>query len=189
MKLWLAFVIGAGLCWGTYVPLIAYGGMSLSDGKPGSMGNRFAAILCVGAAYFVLGVLFPLGYFLVNGTGNATANPNGVIFSSLAGAAGAAGAICVVFATANAAPADRIYIAPLIFGLAPLINTFVSMIWHPSKGSAFHFHWPEQTPGWTLWVGVVLTGLGASLVLYSKEAAEAAKPKPTPPSAAVPKPA
>lgn len=179
MKLWLAFVIGAGLCWGTYVPLIAFGGRSLGDGTPG-IGNRFAAILCVGAAYVVLGVIFPLGWFLLNGTGNAQASASGVTFSSLAGAAGALGAICVVFATANAKPEDRIYIAPLIFGLAPLINALVSLFWHPTTQSAFHFALPERVPGWKLFVGILLTGLGAALVLYSKEESEASAPKPPP---------
>jgi hypothetical protein len=176
MKLWLAFVVGAGLCWGTYVPLIAFGGKSLGDGSPG-VGNRFAAILCVGVAYFVLGVLFPLGWFLLNGTGNVQITSSGVSFSSLAGAAGALGAICVVFATAMAKPTDRIYIAPLIFALAPVINTLVSLVWHPSAESALHFGLPKVMPGWKLYVGILLAGLGAALVLYSKEEAEA-MPKP-----------
>lgn len=171
MRVWLAFVLGAGLCWGTYVPLIAYGGRNLSDGKPG-VGNRFAAILCVGAAYFVLGVLFPLGYFLVAGTGNATANREGITFSALAGAAGAAGAICVVFATAAAAPADRLFIAPLIFGLAPVINSLVSLFWHPTKTHAFHFSPPARWPEWYFYLGILLISLGVALVLYAKEASE-----------------
>lgn len=176
MKLWLAFVIGAGLCWGTYVPLIFYGGKSLSDGSPG-LGNRFAAILCVGAAYFLLGVVFPLAWFWMNGTGNAHATFSGITFSSLAGIAGAAGAICVVFATSYAAQdkefvGARLFIAPLIFGMAPLINTLVSLVWHPSEDAPWHFAMPTVTPHWTLYLGIVLTGLGAALVLYSKEATE-----------------
>ncbi len=177
MKVWLAFVIGAGLCWGTYVPLIAFGGKSLSDGTPG-IGNRFAAILCVGLAYFVMGVLFPLGYFYLNGTGNAQNNGHGVFFSSLAGAAGAGGAICVVFATAAASPGDRLFIAPLIFGLAPVINTIVSLFWHPSAQSAFHFALPKAAPGWMFYVGVALVASGVALVLYAKEASEQANVKP-----------
>ena len=45
---WLLWVGLAGVSWGTYVPLIFYGGNELG-GKPGS---RFLAILCVGAACF-----------------------------------------------------------------------------------------------------------------------------------------
>ena len=58
-NMWLLYVALAGLAWGTYVPVIFYGGSELG-GKPLS---RMAAILCVGGAYFVLGVLVPL-YFL-----------------------------------------------------------------------------------------------------------------------------
>ncbi len=183
MRLWLAFVIGAGLCWGTYVPLIAFGGKSLSDGSPG-IANRFAAILCVGGAYFVLGVLFPLAWFFFNGgTGNTRFSFNGVLFSSLAGAAGALGAICVVFATSFAEVKDRIYIAPLIFALAPVINVLVSLVWHPTSESAFHFSLPAEWPGWKLLVGILLAGIGAGLVLYAKEEAESKAVK-TPPARA-----
>jgi hypothetical protein len=182
MKPWLAFVIGAGVCWGTYVPLIAYGGKNLGVPGQAGMSNRFAAILCVGAAYVVLGVLFPLGYFWFNGTGNARASAEGITFASLAGAAGAAGAICVVFATAAAKVEDRVYIAPLIFGLAPLINTLVSLVWHPGPSGALHFSLPERLPGWQLYAGILFTAIGAALVLYAKEATEQSAP----PKAAAP---
>ncbi|HJZ57884.1 MAG TPA: hypothetical protein VKE74_23195, partial [Gemmataceae bacterium] len=57
---WWGYVILAGLAWGTYVPIIFYGGSVLG----GTVGSRLMAILCVGVAYFVLGVLFPLVVFL-----------------------------------------------------------------------------------------------------------------------------
>jgi hypothetical protein len=179
MRLWLAFVIGAGLCWGTYVPLIAFGGKSLGDGTPG-IGNRFAAILCVGVAYFILGVVVPIAYFLINGTGNAQPSFPGITFASLAGAAGALGAICVVFATSYAEVKDRIYIAPLIFALAPVINVLVSLIWHPTASAPFALGMPHELPGWKLIVGILLAGIGAGLVLYSKEEHEAKSAKPPP---------
>jgi hypothetical protein len=178
MKLWIAFVIGAGICWGTYVPLIAFGGKSLAA-HPSGLGNRFAAILCVGVAYLVLAVLFPLIRFLISGTENLQWTNNGITFSSLAGIAGAAGAICVVFATAAAPLADRLYIAPCIFALAPLINTLVSLIWHPTKDSPWHFAWPKTPPGPLFFIGILLAAAGTFLILYSKEKAEAAAPPAT----------
>ena len=33
----------------------------------------------------------------------------------------------------------RIYIAPLIFCLAPVINTLLSLVWHPKPGDPWHF--------------------------------------------------
>lgn len=179
-NVWLLYVALAGLSWGTYVPLIFYGGSELG-GKPAS---RLLAILCVGVAYFVIGVLYPLVYLLrLPAKDRPERSGTGLLFSSLAGAAGAIGAICVIFAT-KAARAEaeaqqladpntyKLYIAPLIFGVAPVINTLVSAIWHPKKGEPLHFGWHVPHP--LLWLGIVLVGLGAGLVLYSKELSEAA---------------
>jgi hypothetical protein len=186
---WLLYVAMAGLAWGTYVPIIFYGGSELG----GKANARLMAILCVGVAYFVIGVLFPLGMFFTGQYPWPELRTTGLVFSGLAGVAGALGAIGVIFATQSAraaAPTDnpdayRVYIAPLIFGLAPVINVLVSTVWHPAKnGEWFHFGFKMPHP--LLWVGIVLVGLGAALVLYSKEAAEAAEPKRSPPPAETP---
>ena len=163
---WLLYVGLAGLSWGTYVPLIAYGGGELG----GKAAARLLAILCVGVAYFLIGVLYPL-FYLLRLPADAKPEPTftGLFFSSLAGVAGVVGAMCVVFATA-AAPGYKMFIAPLIFGLAPVINTLVSIVWHPKKGHPFHFGF--TAPHWLLWAGIVCVGLGAALVLYSKELTE-----------------
>ncbi|MFQ3591774.1 MAG: hypothetical protein SNJ82_01100 [Gemmataceae bacterium] len=164
---WILYVALAGLSWGTYVPLIAYGGSELG----GKAEARLLAILCVGIAYFLIGVLYPLYYLLrLPREAQPEFTTTGLAFSALAGAAGAAGAICVVFATASA-PEYKMFIAPLIFGLAPVINTLVSMIWHPKKAQPLQFGF--HAPHWLLWVGILCVGLGAALVLYSKELAEA----------------
>jgi drug/metabolite transporter (DMT)-like permease len=185
---WLLYVALAGLSWGTYVPLIFYGGNELG-GKPGA---RLMAILCVGVAYFVIAVLLPLGWFLSKQEQWPDLTTTGLVFSALAGVAGAIGAICVIFASKSAvgaAKADgldldtyRVFIAPLIFGLAPVINVLVSTIWHPQPDHPFHFE--IELPGWKLWVGIVLVGLGAALVLFSKEEAEVAKKQANRPSPA-----
>lgn len=184
---WLLYVALAGLSWGTYVPLIFYGGNEL--GKP--PGSRLMAILCVGVAYFVLAVAIPLALFLTKQTAWPDMKTTGLVFSGMAGVAGAVGALCVIFATTSAVAQAKgeglnpntykLYIAPLIFGLAPVINTLVSSFWHPEPGNALHFK--VEFPGWKMWLGIVLVGLGAALVLFSKEEAEAKKTtghKPTP---------
>jgi hypothetical protein len=187
---WLMYVAMAGLAWGTYVPIIFYGGNELSA-KPGPSG-RFMAILCVGGAYFVIGVLFPLLMFATGWLGvkwgDVNLGSSGLTFASLAGVAGAVGAIGVIFATTSAMGAAReaglprdtykVFIAPLIFGLAPVINVLVSMFWHPEKGEPWHFGLKSVHP--VLWVGIVLVGIGAALVLYSKELTESAEPKAAP---------
>jgi drug/metabolite transporter (DMT)-like permease len=168
--LYLVFVLFAGLCWGTYVPLIAHGGKELK--------NSYASFLCVGVAYFFIAVLFPLSRSDVREKLHAVVTDaslpmlTGTSFATLAGVAGALGALCVIFATFEF-KGPRIYVAPVIFALAPVINTLVSLFWHPSVEAPLAFGPPPELPHWTLYVGIVLAGLGAGTVLYAKELTEA----------------
>jgi hypothetical protein len=181
---WWAYVLLAGLSWGTYVPLIFFGGTELTT-RPGTIGGRLASILCVGVAYFVLAVVVPLVLMSLRDDARPEWKTTGLVFSGLAGFAGAVGAICVIFASkaaVDAAKAEginpatyRIYIAPLIFSLAPAINTLVSLIWHPEPGNPWHFSF--EMPGWKLAAGILLVALGTFLVLMSKEEAEEQKKK------------
>jgi hypothetical protein len=193
---WWVYVVIAGLAWGTYVPIIFFGGQMLSplnpQGNPIGIGGRLASILSVGAAYLVMAVVIPLALMATRDDAKADWRAVGLVFSGLAGVAGAVGAICVIFASKAAVdearaigvnPATyRVYIAPLIFCLAPLINTLLSTIWHPDTKtgdwSVFHF----EMPGWKLWVGIIFVAAGTFLVLKSKEDMEASKggPKPAP---------
>jgi len=183
---WYGYVVLAGLAWGCYVPLVFYGGTELG----GKSNARLTAILCVGLAYFAIAVVFPLIVFLTGQEEWPKWSTTGLVFSCLAGVAGAAGAICVIFAS-KAAMAEgldlkskypsfdpatfRMLIAPLIFGVAPVINTLLSSVWHPKEGNPFHFAF--DPPGWKMWVGIVLIGSGVFLVLKSKEDAEEAAKK------------
>ena len=157
-RVWMFFVALAGLCWGVYVPLVAEGGKELH--------SAFAAFLCVGGAYFLLAVLLPIIILAVRGKWPAW-NARGVTLSTLAGVAGAAGALCVIFATV-VFPGPPMFVAPVIFALAPVINTIVSLFWHPDEG-AFTVGAPREPVHWSLYLGVVLAGLGAALVLLAKD--------------------
>jgi drug/metabolite transporter (DMT)-like permease len=200
---WWVYVILAGLAWGTYVPIIFFGGQMLSplspQGTPLGIGGRLASILSVGVAYVVLAVVLPIALMATRDDARPDWRTVGLVFSGLAGVAGAVGAICVIFASKAAVdeakaygvnPATyRVYIAPLIFCLAPLINTVLSTIWHPNTKTGdwaiFHF----EMPGWKLWVGIVFVAAGTFLVLKSKEDMEASKGAPSPaPAPAVPAP-
>lgn len=188
---WWVYVILAGLAWGTYVPIIFYGGTELTT-KPGTIGGRLASILCVGVAYFFMAVVIPVVLMAMRDDAKPEWRMNGLVFSSLAGIAGAVGAICVIFASKAAVDqaklegltgADvaryRVFIAPLIFALAPAINTLLSLVWHPKAGEPWHFGF--EVPGWKLPVGILLVAAGTFLVLKSKEDMEAAKGGPKPP--------
>jgi drug/metabolite transporter (DMT)-like permease len=162
------FVLLAGLSWGVYVPLIAQGGKDLK--------NSYGSFLCVGAAYFVIAVLLPLGmhYYQASQPGfkPPDVQPVAVTLASLSGVAGAIGAVCVIFATFEF-KGPRMYVAPVIFALAPVINTIVTLFWHPSATAPMTFGPPDPAPHWSLYVGIVAAGLGAGLVLFAKELGEA----------------
>jgi hypothetical protein len=199
---WWGYVIGAGLAWGTYVPIVFFGGQMLTgDLKTAPLGGRLASILCVGIAYFVLAVVIPVALMMTRSDAKPDWKPVGLVFSSLAGVAGAVGAICVIFASKAATDAAkleglsgaeiakyRMYIAPLIFCLAPIINTLLSAVWHPDAktGDWLNFHF--EMPNWKMAVGILLAAAGTFLVLMSKEEAEKEKLKggapPKPPIAA-----
>lgn len=193
---WWGYVIGAGLAWGTYVPIVFFGGQMLTgDLRTAPLGGRLASILCVGIAYFVLAVVIPLALMMTRSDAKPDWKPVGLIFSGLAGVAGAVGAICVIFASKAATDAAklegltgsdiakyRMYIAPMIFCLAPIINTLLSTVWHPNKDGWANFH--LEIPSWKMWLGIGFTAVGTFLVLFSKEEAEKEKLK----SAAAPKP-
>jgi uncharacterized membrane protein len=143
---WVFFAIGAALSWGFYGPMLHKGQTSL--------GNPMKALLCVGAAYFLLGVLVPLAS--LGSSGLSGFNQSGTIGATVAGALGALGAIFIIFAFKNGGvPA---YVMPVVFGGAPVINVLYSMWMHPPKG--------DVNP--LLWVGMALVPIGAGLVLYYK---------------------
>ncbi len=169
-RMWLVYAVLAGLCWGTYVPFVQQGIQGLGR-------NPLGNFLCVGIAYFVVAVLFPIAMFMA-GERTPDWNAYGITFATLAGVMGALGALCVIYANRAAGLSDyKLYIAPIIFAMAPLLNTLISLVWHPSRVTGA-FHFGLKTPHWTLYLGILLTGLGAALVLYSKELSERPVPAP-----------
>jgi uncharacterized membrane protein len=161
-ELWHAFVIGAVLSWGIYVPVL-HEGQTVIGGKPSDGAAR--AFLCVGVAYFITAVVIPLlllSFDLAGGekldftTKEGEYNTRGVLFATVAGVAGAAGALCIILSIKNGG--SPLFIAPLVFAGAPIVNAIVSMLWHP----------PKFAPGALFYAGIVLAAVGAGLVLYSK---------------------
>ena len=57
--LWVLFALGAVLSWGMYGPMLHQGQVAL--------GNPLRALLCVGVAYFLIGVLVPIGSLSASG--------------------------------------------------------------------------------------------------------------------------
>src|SRR6188474_1191688 len=77
---WLLFVAGAVLSWGAY-------GVLLHQGQT-QLGNPLKALLCVGVAYFLIGVLVPLASLSAQGS-LAGFDRTGLVTATVAGALGA----------------------------------------------------------------------------------------------------
>ena len=148
--LWIIFALGAALAWGLYGPILHQGQVEL--------GSPLRALLCVGAAYFLIGVIVPVIGLSSQGGVSAGFTSKGALMAAAGGALGAIGAVCIIYAfRAGGLPT---YVMPLVFAGAPLVNVLFTMVLHP----------PKQTPNPLLYVGFVLAAAGAGMVLYFKPA-------------------
>jgi hypothetical protein len=143
--MWILFVAGAVLSWGAYGVLLHKGQVLL--------GNPLKALLCVGVAYFLIGVLVPVATLSAQG-GLSNFNSTGLLTATIAGALGAAGAACIIYAFRTGGL--PLYVMPLVFGGAPIVNVLVSLAIHP----------PKSAINPMLYVGFVLASAGAAMVLY-----------------------
>ena len=92
------------------------------------------ALLCVGVAYFLIGVLVPLAVLFSQGQGLRGFNTAGTTTATVAGALGAIGAVCIIFAFRTGGTPT--YVMPLVFGGAPLVNVLYTMYRHPPAHAA-----------------------------------------------------
>jgi hypothetical protein len=144
---WLIFVVGAVLSWGAYGAMLHMGQQQL--------GSPLKALLCVGVAYGLIGILLPM--VMLGQQGELTNfNSTGLVTATVAGALGAIGAACIIWAFRNGGL--PVYVMPLVFGGAPLVNVLVTMVIHP----------PKSSPHPLLYVGFLLAAAGAYIVLRFK---------------------
>jgi len=148
--IWVLFAVGAALSWGVYGAMLHRGQMRL--------GNPMRALLCVGLAYFLIGVLAPAFTLMSQGALNGF-NREGTTWATVAGALGAIGALFIIMAFKSGGLPT--YVMPLVFGGAPLINVLVSMWLHP----------PKTAPSPLLFLGFLMVAGGAGLVLRFRPAA------------------
>ncbi len=144
---WVWFAIGAALSWGLYGPMLHKGQVAL--------GNPMRALLCVGFAYLLVAILDP-GW---------DAGLAGAV-EQLQRVGHDCGDDCRRFGrlrcdlrdlgiqgggSSDLRDADRLRIAPLV-------NVLYTMCIHP----------PKVAPNPMLYVGFLLTAVGAGMVLYFK---------------------
>jgi hypothetical protein len=148
MMNWLTFVAGAVLSWGVYGAMLHQGQVKL--------GSPMRALLCVGVAYFLIGVLVPVMVLMAQGQGLGGFNRAGTTGATVAGALGALGAVCIIYSFRTGGTPT--YVMPLVFGGAPLVNVLYTMYIHP----------PKVAPNPMLYIGFLVTAMGAAMVLYFK---------------------
>lgn len=163
----LLFIAGAALSWGVYVPVVHKAATGLN--------SNLRAFLFVGVAYFLVAVLVPvLMIFVLQFDPTQGARPNfdrgPVTWGIGAGVAGALGALCVIFAAKAAG--GPLYVAPLVFAGAPIINTFATLL---------YFHPVKTAPDWKFFLGLVMAAAGMVMVMIFKPVDA---PHATPPAAA-----
>ncbi len=133
------------LCWGAYGPV-------LHKGQAAMHHSRLRPLLCVGLAYFAIAVVVPNLWLTVADEASAY-TWNGTFWSLAAGAAGAVGALGIILAFNFGG--KPIFVMPLVFGGAPVVNTlfttWTGQLW--DKVDAFFL------------AGLILVIAGAAMVL------------------------
>ena len=147
---WVWFVAGAVVSWGIYGAMLHQGQVLL--------GNPLKALLCVGVAYFLVGVVVPVAVLSAQGELSGF-NSSGLTAATVAGTLGAIGAICIIWSFRTGGL--PLYVMPLVFGGAPIVNVLYTMIVHP----------PKVSPNPMLYVGFLLAAVGAGMVLYFRPTA------------------
>jgi hypothetical protein len=102
---WVIFVAGAVLSWGAY-------GALLHMGTDATRQPAESACLCVGVAYFLIGVIIPVGALSAQGNLSDSTRRDSVT-ATIAGALGAAGAACIIWAFKTGGL--PVYVMPLVF--------------------------------------------------------------------------
>src|SRR5260370_21894026 len=150
---WLVFALMTVVSWGVYGIFLHTGQMGMKD----AVNGRYKAFLVVGLAYFLTAVLAPLEVLVFRGA-DWNYPKGGMLWSLVAGIAGAIGAFCVLLAFgAKGTPA---VVMSIVFAGAPVVNALYSIWQHPPEGSVGGIK-PQ------FYIGILLPALGGCLVTYS----------------------
>jgi drug/metabolite transporter (DMT)-like permease len=158
---WLVFALMTVVSWGVYGIFLHTGQMGMKD----AVNGRYKAFLFVGLAYFLTAVLAPLAVLVFRGA-DWNYPKGGMLWSLVAGIAGAVGAFCVLLAFgAKGTPA---VVMSIVFAGAPVVNALVAIWQHPPAAGSIK---PQ------FFLGIVLAALGGCLVTLYKPGAPVAKPQ------------
>lgn len=145
---WVSRLLAIALAivsWGAYGPVLHRGQASMHH-------SRLRPLLCVGLAYFAIAVVVP-NMILAEFPEHSTYGSFGTLWSMAGGAFGAVGALGIIMAfNFGGRP---IYVMPLVFGGAPVINTLVSTVAQGQLGNM----------GALFLAGLILVIAGSAMVL------------------------
>jgi len=159
---WLIFALMTVVTWGVYGAFLHTGQLGMKD----ALNGRYKAFLFVGLAYFLTAVLAPLTILVMRGA-DWNYPKGGMLWSLVAGIAGALGAFCVLLAFgAKGTPS---VVMSIVFAGAPVVNALYSIWQHPPAGGAGSIK-PQ------FFLGIALAALGGCLVTYYKPNPPVAKP-------------
>ena len=160
MQLVWLFVAGAALSWGLYVPMVHNATLALK--------SNLRAFLFVGIAYFITAVLIPVFFvFILKWDPTIKVPDRGLenfefwscMLGLAGGALGAAGALCIIFAGSVGGKEAMVFVPPLVFVGAPIINMLAVLLYfHPSK----------EFPKWQFFLGLLMAACGAAMVMIYK---------------------
>lgn len=140
----LLFTAMTFVAWGAYGPVLHHGER-----------DSMRAFVGVGLAYFMVAVLIPILILRSSGeVGRWTIT--GTVYSLVAGAVGAIGALGIILALGYGG--QPVYVMPLVFGFAPVVNTLVTAM----LSRTFNQIRPIFV------IGIVTAALGAGGVLAFK---------------------
>lgn len=158
LLLLIASIAATAFCWGVYGPVLHHGQHDMASAEALAMTPpqlaRFRPFVCVGLAYFLIGVIVPVAVLRAKGeAGQFTMT--GTLLSLFAGALGALGALGIILAfTFGGTP---LYVMPLVFGGAPVVNSFLTI----------YLAGKLREIGPFFLAGLVMVVLGAVTVLWS----------------------
>ena len=139
---WLSYALITVCVWGVYGVLLHLGRSFMPMGpETGNAGLKAFLLVCV--AYAIIGVI---AFFLLKSRGsNMAFGSAGIMWSLVAGLAGAAGAFTLVLALGAAGSPvalggggygalAAVAVMPIVFGGAPLVNAIVTILKSPPDG-------------------------------------------------------
>ncbi len=149
------------LAWGLYGPVLHWGQAAMVTEEGLAAGEKYARLrpfVCVGLAYFAIGVIVPAVLLQLKGE-KGEWSLTGVLYSLAGGALGAIGALGIIMAFNFGG--KPIFVMPLVFGGAPVVNSFLTIYWAKKV----------KEIGPVFLAGLVMVLLGAVTVLINKPSA------------------